>query len=157
MKKHTKLFKDFLKDIGITKVRVRNGKNTECDMGNNIIYFDKSWFKTQGELKEIENALKDIYKEKNFDIKISLATFGFFHELGHIASKVELKNLDRSLVSYAKQVEKITKNNNSSSENLMREYRKLKLEKLADRYGYAIYKAFENKAIKLDKALKSVC
>ena len=156
MKKHTKLLKNFLKDIGITNVKVRNGKNTECDMENNIIYFDKNWFNVKGELKQIENTLKNIYKEKKFDIKISLATFGFFHELGHIASKVELKNLDMSLVSYAMEVEKITKNNDNS-ENLMREYRKLKLEKLADRYGYAIYKAFENKAIKLDKALKSVC
>lgn len=156
MKKHTKLLKDFLKDIGITKVRVRNGKNTECDMGNNIIYFDKNWFNAKDELKEIEKSLIDIYKQKNFDIKISLATFGFFHELGHLASKVELKNVDRSLISYAKQVEKITKKNDNN-DNLMREYRKLKLEKLADKYGYAIYKAFESKAIKLDKALKSVC
>lgn len=156
MEKHTKLLKDFLKDIGITKVRVRNGKNTECDMGNNIIYFDKNWFNAKDELKEIEKSLIDIYKQKNFDIKISLATFGFFHELGHLASKVELKNVDRSLISYAKQVEKITKKNDSN-DNLMREYRKLKLEKLADKYGYSIYKTFESKAIKLDKALKSVC
>lgn len=154
MKKHTKLLKDFLKDIGLNNIKVRNGKNTECDIENEIIYFDKNWYNPKGELKKIENELKEIYKQKKFDIKISLATFGFFHELGHIASKVELKNVSNALTSYALEVDKLTKGN---SENLMRDYRKLKLEKLADKYGYRIYKAFEKKAIKLDKALKSVC
>ena len=78
MKKHTKLFKEFLKKIAMEKIKVRNGKETECDMFQNIIWFSMDWYKSK-ELKEYENVFAKIYKEKNFDIKISLATFGFFH------------------------------------------------------------------------------
>ena len=38
----------------------------------------------------------------------------------------------------------------------MVKYRNLRLEKLADKYGYAIYKTFEKEAIKLDKKLKAI-
>jgi hypothetical protein len=150
MKKQTKLFKDFLRKIGMEKIRVRNGKETECDMFQNIIWFSMDWYKSK-ELKRYENVFAKIYKEKNFDIKISLATFGFFHELGHIISKVELPNLNYSYTAYINQVQKLP--NNSSIENRMVKYKNLRLEKLADKYGYAIYKAFETQAIQLDKKL----
>ena len=152
MKKHTKLFKEFLKKIGMEKIKVRNGKETECDMFQNIIWFSMDWYKSK-ELKEYENVFAKIYKEKNFDIKISLATFGFFHELGHIISKVELKNVNRSYASYINQVQKLP---NNTIENRMVKYKNLRLEKLADKYGYAIYKTFEKQAIELDKKLKAI-
>ena len=152
MKKHTKLFKEFLKKIGMEKIKVRNGKETECDMFQNIIWFSMDWYKSK-ELKEYENVFAKIYKEKNFDIKISLATFGFFHELGHIISKVELKNVNRSYTSYINQVQKLP---NNTIENRMVKYKNLRLEKLADKYGYAIYKTFEKQAIELDKKLKAI-
>ena len=110
------------------------------------------WYKSK-ELKEYENVFAKIYKEKNFDIKISLATFGFFHELVHIISKVELTNLNRSYTSYINQTLKLP---NDSIENRMVKYKNLRLEKLADKYGYAIYKTFEKEAIKLDKKLKAI-
>ena len=152
MKQQTKLLKDFLKKIGMENVRVRNGKETECDMFQNIIWFSMDWYKSK-ELKEYENVFAKIYKEKNFDIKISLATFGFFHELGHIISKVELKNVNRSYASYINQVQKLP---NNTIENRMVKYKNLRLEKLADKYGYAIYKTFEKQAIELDKKLKAI-
>jgi hypothetical protein len=152
MKKHIKILKSFLKDIGITKVRVRNSPNTECDMENNIIYFSKNWYNDNGTYKEYIDAMKEVYDNKKLDIKISLATFGFFHELGHIASKVELKNFDREFASYIQSVQRLPQNN--IKEN-MRQYKNLKLEKLADKYGYAIYKTYENKAIKLDRQLQN--
>jgi hypothetical protein len=152
MKQQTKLFKDFLKSVGMEKIRVRNGKETECDMFQNVIFFSMDWYKSK-ELKKYENVFAKIYKEKNFDIKISLATFGFFHELGHIISKVELKNLNRSYTSYINQIQKLP---NDTIENRMRKYKKLRLEKLADKYGYAIYKTFEKQAIELDKKLKAI-
>lgn len=152
MKKHTKLFKEFLKKIGMEKIKVRNGKETECDMFQNIIWFSMDWYKSK-ELKEYENVFAKIYKEKNFDIKISLATFGFFHELGHIISKVELPDLNRSYTSYINQTLKLP---NDSIKNRMVKYKNLRLEKLADKYGYAIYKTFEKEAIKLDKKLKAI-
>jgi hypothetical protein len=152
MKKQTKLFKEFLKKIGMEKIRVRNGIETECDMFQNIIFFSMDWYKSK-DLKEYENVFAKIYKEKNYDIKISLATFGFFHELGHIISKVELPNLNRSYISYINQVQKLP---NDTIENRMRKYKNLRLEKLADKYAYAIYKTFERQAIELDKKLKAI-
>jgi hypothetical protein len=152
MKQQTKLFKDFLKSIGMSKIRVRNGKETECDMFQNIIWFSMDWYKSK-ELKEYENVFAKIYKEKKFDIKISLATFGFFHELGHIISKVELKDVNRSYASYINQIQKLP---NNTIENRMVKYKNLRLEKLADKYGYAIYKTFEKQAIELDKKLKAI-
>jgi hypothetical protein len=91
-----------------------------------------------------------IYKEKKYDIKISLATFGFFHELGHIISKVELPNLIYSYTAYINQVQKLP---NDSIENRMVKYKKLRLENLADKYGYLLYKLYEKQAIQLDKKL----
>lgn len=152
MKQQTRLLKDFLKTLGMKTIKVQNAKQTECDMGKNIIYFSMDWYKSK-ELKEYENAISKIYQQNNYDIKISLATFGFFHELGHIISKVELKNVNRSLVAYSNQVKRLP---NNTIENRMRKYRNLRLEKLADKYGYAIYKTFETQAIQLDKKLKEI-
>jgi hypothetical protein len=152
MKEHIKILKSFLKDIGITKVRVRNSPNTECDMENNIIYFSKNWYKNNDEYKQYIDAMKEVYDNKKLDIKISLATFGFFHELGHIASKVELKNFDKEFASYIQSVQRLPQND--IKEN-MRQYKNLKLEKLADKYGYEIYKNYENKATKLDRKLQN--
>lgn len=152
MKQHTKLFKDFLRKIGMEKIRVRNNKETECDMYGNIIYFSMDWFKDKALIPYI-NAIDKVYKEKNYDIKISLATFGFFHELGHIISKVEISNLHYSLIAYTNQIQKLPK---YDIEKRMIKYKKLRLENLADKYAYAIYKTFEKQAIKLDKQLQSI-
>lgn len=152
MRQHTKLLKDFLKKIKMENVRVRNGKETECDMFQNIIWFSMDWYKSK-QLKKYENVFAKIYKEKNFDIKISLATFGFFHELGHIISKVELPNLNYSYSAYINQVQKLPKD---TIENRMVKYKKLRLENLADKYGYLLYKLYEKEAIKLDKKLLKV-
>lgn len=152
MKQHTKLFKDFLRKIGMEKIRVRNNKETECDMYGNIIYFSMDWFKDKTLLPYMK-AIDKVYKEKNYDIKISLATFGFFHELGHIISKVEIKNLKYSLNAYVNQVKRLPK---YDIEKRMIKYRKLKIENLADKYAYAIYKTFEKQAIKLDKKLQAL-
>lgn len=152
MKQHTKLFKDFLRKIGMEKIRVRNHTETECDMYGNIIYFSMDWFKDKTLLPYMK-AIDKVYKEKNYDIKISLATFGFFHELGHIISKVEIKNLKYSLNAYVNQVKRLPK---YDIEKRMIKYRKLKIENLADKYAYAIYKTFEKQAIKLDKKLQAL-
>jgi hypothetical protein len=149
MKQQTKLFKDFLRKVGMKEIRVRNGKETECDMFQNIIFFSMNWYKSK-ELKVYENVFAKIYKEKKYDIKISLATFGFFHELGHIISKVELPNLIYSYTAYINQVQKLP---NDSIENRMVKYKKLRLENLADKYGYLLYKLYEKQAIQLDKKL----
>jgi hypothetical protein len=152
IKQHTKLFKNFLKKIGMNSIRVRNGKQTECDMFENIIFFSMDWYKSK-ELKKYENVFAKIYKEKNFDIKISLATFGFFHELGHIFSKIELPNIFYSYRAYLNQIRKLP---NNTIENRMRKYKKLRLENLADKYGYLLYKLYEKEAIRLDKKLLTI-
>ena len=152
MKQHTKLLKEFLRKIGMEKIRVRNNKEMECDMYGNIIYFSMDWFKDKA-LTPYINAIDKVYKEKNYDIKISLATFGFFHELGHIISKVEIPNLHYSLIAYTNQIQKLPK---YDIEKRMLKYKKLRLENLADKYAYAIYKTFEKQAIKLDKQLQAI-
>lgn len=152
MKQHTKLFKDFLRKINMEKIRVRNNKETECDMYGNIIYFSMDWFNDK-ELVPYMKAIEKVYQEKNYDIKISLATFGFFHELGHIISKAEISNLRYSLIAYTNQIQKLPK---YDIEKRMLKYKKLRLENLADKYGYAIYKLYEKQAIKLDKKLQEL-
>jgi hypothetical protein len=152
MKQQTKLFKDFLKKIGMGKIKVRNAYEMESDMFKNIIFFSMKWYKEK-ELLPYTKAIAKLYKQKKYDIKISLATFGFFHELGHILSKVEIKDLNKSMIAYGNQIEKLPKKN---LEKRMLKYRALRLEKLADKWGYLIYKTFEKQAIKLDNKLLAI-
>jgi len=150
MKKHTLILKKFLRKVGLTAIRVRNAQDSESDMYNGVIYYN---------LKSVdiyENILKTIYKEKNHDIKISMDTYAFFHELGHILSTEEIEDLDNEMLKYEIEVIKLTNNSKLSLEKVMVKYRKLKLEQLADKYAYDFYKKHENVAIKLDKKLKAL-
>jgi hypothetical protein len=151
MKKHTLILKKFLRKVGLTAIRVRNAYDSESDMYNGIIYYNLN---ATGNL--YENILKTIYKEKNHDIKISMDTYAFFHELGHILSTKEIGELDDEMNAYEIEVEKLKNDNKLSLEKVMVKYRNLKLEKLADKYAYEFYKQYENLAIKLDKQLEAL-
>jgi DNA-directed RNA polymerase alpha subunit len=150
MKKHTLILKKFLRKVGLSAIRVRNAYDSESDMYNGIIYYN---------LKSVdiyENILKTIYKQKNHDIKISMDTYAFFHELGHILSTKEIDDLDNEMLKYEIEVMKLKNDSKLSLEKIMVKYRKLKLEKLADKYAYDFYKKYENVAIKLDKKLQAL-
>lgn len=150
MKKHTKLLKDFLNRLGFTNVRVRNNYASQSDIVNEIIYYNP---KGEGKLDEI---IKSIYIEKNQDIKISMSTYAFFHELGHLLSIQELDDIDDELDVYHQQVTILNLMYENDDEQLMKTYRELKLEKLADKYAYEVYKKYEPLAIKLDKKLQEL-
>ena len=153
--KETKMIKDYLKEIGFGKVRVLKSKNTQADMLNNTIQFSTQWYNRKNkELFECDKILKSYYKNKlKQDIKISMATYSIFHELGHLISMKDFegKNFNRVYAQYVVGVKKIKSN---SQKITMYKYRKLKLEKLADKYAYAIYLLNENTAIKFDKEMR---
>ena len=151
MKKSTKLLKEFLEKIKVRGVRVRNSlESSSANMYDNIIYYN-----AKGESDEMDKIVGDIYKSKKHNIKISLTTYAFFHELGHLLSKVEIQNLDKAMNKYVDMVNII--NANIKDEKLsMETYRNLRLEKLADKHAYRVYKQYENLAIKLDRKLKAL-
>lgn len=150
MKKLNKLFKNYLKKIGYDYVSFILSNSSLSDMENQIIYFNP-----KGEGHDFNKTFKKIYENYNHDIKISMDTYAFFHELGHIASVRELENLEQELDTYTEQVEKLI-NSKLSQEKITIEYRKLKLEKLADKYAYQIYKQNEKNAIALDNNFKAI-
>lgn len=153
MKKHTKIFKEFLKKIGFKHIRVRNAFTTEADMNNGVIYYSmKENFENTKENLYFDKIVRKIYAEKNYDIKISIGTFAFFHELGHIISRNELKNFDKSFNAYINGQKRLPKN----KEQRIRKYRELRLEKLADKYGYVMYKLYEKQALRLDKKIQKL-
>jgi hypothetical protein len=151
MNKETKIIKEYLKEIGAVNVNVRCGKyQTQADMGNNIIYFNPKDFQD----KDFTKIVKDYYKSIGHKIKIHMGTYAILHELGHILSKMEIKNLDKRLDAYVKGQNNLPKRANDKVR--FYKYRNLYIEKLADKYAYIIYKNFEKQSIKFDKELRKV-
>ena len=151
MLKETKLIKDFLKKIGGEFVKVRSVKfDTQCDMDENIIYFNYQDFQDN----DFNKMCKDYYKSIGHKIKIHMGTYAIFHELGHILSKMEIRNLDKSMNAYVKGQNELPKKLNTK-EKFYR-YRNLYIEKLADKYAYVVYQKFEKEAIKFDKQLRKL-
>jgi hypothetical protein len=152
MRKETKLIKDFLKEINFQNIKVRSVKNeTQCDMENQIIYFNMKDFQDD----EFNKIVKTYYnKIGHKNIKIHMATYAIFHELGHIASMVEIKNFDKTFNAYINGQNRLPKRVNAKTK--FYKYRNLRLEKLADKYAYIIYKEFEKQAIKFDKKLSAM-
>lgn len=153
--KETKMIKDYLKQIGFGNVRVRKGNETECDMLNGTIYFDKKWYdKKNKNLQAHDKVFKSYYANKlKHDIKISMATYGLFHELGHLVSlkDYEGKSFNKAYAQYIVGQRKIK---TKSLKKGLYQYRNLKMERLADKYAYAIYLLNENSAIEFDKKMR---
>jgi hypothetical protein len=82
-----------------------------------------------------------------------MATYGLFHELGHLISMkdYEGKNFNKAYAQYRVGVSKIKTKSDKKS---LYQYRNLKLERLADKYAYAIYLLHEKSAIEFDKKMK---
>lgn len=152
--KETKMIKNYLASIGFN-VRVLKGKDTQADMRNDTIMFSTQWYNSKNkELVECDKILKKYYKNKlKHDIKISMATYSIFHELGHLISMKDFegKNFNRVYAQYRIGVNKIKSN---SQKITMYKYRNLQLEKLADKYAYAIYLLNEKSAIEFDKKMR---
>jgi hypothetical protein len=153
--KETKMIKDYLKEIGFGNVRVVKGKETECDMLNNVIRFDKNWYDKKNKTLQIHDKIfKEYYAKKlNHKIKISMATYGIFHELGHLVSlkDYEGKSFNKAYARYIVGVKNIK---TKSLKKSLYQYRNLKMERLADKYAYAIYLLNENSAIEFDKKMR---
>lgn len=152
--KETKMIKNYLASIGFN-VRVLKGKDTQADMRNDTIMFSTQWYNSKNkELVECDKILQKYYKNKlKHDIKISMATYSIFHELGHLISMKDFegKNFNRVYAQYRIGVAKIKSN---SQKITMYKYRNLQLEKLADKYAYAIYLLNEKSAIEFDKKMR---
>lgn len=156
--KETKMIKDYLKQIGFEGVRVLKNNETQCDMLNGIIYFDKNWYdKKNKKLQAHDKVFKEYYAKKlKHDIKISMATYGLFHELGHLISMkdYEGKSFNKAFARYVVGMKKIK---TKSLKKSIYQYRNLKMERLADKYAYAIYLLHENRVRQLDKELQEKC
>ena len=152
--KETKMIKSYLASIGFN-VRVLKGKDTQADMRNDTIMFSTQWHNSKNkELVNCDKILQKYYKNKlKHDIKISMATYSIFHELGHLISMKDFegKNFNRVYAQYRIGVSKIK---SKSEKVVMYKYRNLQLEKLADKYAYAIYLLNEKSAIEFDKKMR---
>ena len=153
--KETKMIKDYLKQIGFANVRVLKNKETQCDMLNGIIYFDKNWYdKKNKNLQAHDKVFKEYYAKKlNHKIKISMATYGLFHELGHLVSMKDYEGKDFNK-AFARYIVGMKKIKTKSIKKQVYQYRSLKMERLADKYAYAIYLLNENSAIEFDKKMR---
>lgn len=153
--KQTKMIKKYLNEIGFGNVRVIKYNITQADMVNNTIMFSTQWYNSKNkELVECDKILEKYYKNKlKHDIKISMATYTIFHELGHLISMKDFegKNFYRVHGQYVRYMNAIKGN---SPKAIMYKYRNLQLEKLADKYAYAIYLLHEKSAIAFDKKMR---
>jgi len=150
MKQETKVIKDFLKRIGLKHIKVRSAQLTECDTTNDIIYFSMAWYDEKS-YKEHKKIYADIYKSKGYKINVSMATFTLFHEIGHILSKLELKTTNND---YLKAVSKLPRD--KGLKTMLMAYREILDEKLADEWGYLLYKKCEKRAEVLDRELQAL-
>jgi hypothetical protein len=151
MNKETKVIKDFLKEIGAEQIKVRSVNfDTQCDMNDNIIFFNYKDFQDD----EFNKICKDYYKSLGHKIKIHMGTYAILHELGHLLSKMEIRNFEKSMNAYAKGQNDIPKKL-TAKEKFYR-YRNLYIERLADKYAYVVYQNFEKEAIKFDKELRKL-
>lgn len=156
MKKYTKLVKSFLKDLGYDYVKVRNSPDMCADIENEKIFINSEWYKPIGALEKASyKAVKKLYKEYGWKIKVSMGTFAILHELGHVVSKPLYKDLDSELNAYTHKSIKILQKRLGMYEE-MKAYRKIRLERDADRIAYKIYKDNKDIVIKYDKQLKEL-
>jgi outer membrane protein assembly factor BamD (BamD/ComL family) len=68
---------------------------------------------------------------------------------------MEIKNFYKTINAYVNGTNRVSKIKNEKVR--FYKYRNLRLEKLADKYAYLIYKNFENQIIKFDKKLQKFC
>jgi hypothetical protein len=155
MSKETKMVKNYLATIGFGGVKVIKHKDMEADMLNNTIRFSVAWYDSnKQEFVNADRIIKSYYVKKlKHDIKISMATYSLFHELGHLISMkdYEGKNFNKAFAQYQVGVRNIK---TKSEKKSLYQYRNLKLERLADKYAYAMYLLHETSAIKFDKEMR---
>lgn len=152
MTKQTKMIKDYLKSIGYGDIKVRNSFETYANMPIQTLYF--GWSNLQKDTKT-NKAIKRYYKKVlKHDIKISMETYGIFHELGHLVSwnkDYNMFNFNKSYGNYAYHSHKLSYIKDDYKR--LSKYRQLKMERLADKYAYAIYLLNEKSAIEFDKQM----
>ena len=155
MSKETKMVKNYLATIGFGNVKVIKHKDMEADMLNNTIRFSVAWYDSnKQEFVNADRIIRSYYTKKlKHDIKISMATYSLFHELGHLISMkdYEGKNFNKAFAQYQVGVRNIK---TKSEKKSLYQYRNLKLERLADKYAYAMYLLHETSAIKFDKEMR---
>lgn len=153
MKKETKLIKNFLKNIGLSHISVRNYPITQACMPIQRIFYSYN-----NVLPKENKIFKDYYKKVlKQNIKISMNTYGILHEIGHCLSfgkDYNIFNFGKAHANYVRHAKKI--NRAMNLENITK-YRSLKMERLADKYAYALYLLHEKQAIELDKQLQEKC
>jgi hypothetical protein len=153
MKTETKLIKQYLKSVGLSHISVRHFPITQASMPTQRIYY--SYYNVSPKENKV---FKDYYKKVlKQNIKISMNTYGILHEIGHCLSfgkDYNMFNFAKAHANYERNAKKIARAMNL--ENITK-YRQLKMERLADKYAYALYLLHEKEAIELDKQLQEKC
>jgi hypothetical protein len=153
MNKGTKIIKNFLKEINMKDVKVRDYGITQANMPLNTIYYN---YEIQKKDTKVNAILKSYYKNiLKHKIKVPMETYAIIHELGHLISFGK----DYHAFNFIKAINNYSYNSNKlrdiqSDKKRLYKYRNLKMERLADKYAYAIYLLHENEIIQLDKKLK---
>lgn len=166
MKPETKIIKDFLQALGIDKyIKVRHYRETETDLKDTIRFnmnvYISDFQQTQGKITY------KILAENQMDFsKINYGTFSILHEIGHLIMIKTYENADWEHTDYSRQVEEILteaqieyKQNPDYwlvQENLSRKYRKLKLERDADKKAYELYLSFPKEVKALDDLMTAL-
>jgi hypothetical protein len=164
MKKSARMFDNLLKKIGLPYM-LYFFSEFASDMSFSLLFVNpNAWLplecQKQRQLHDIIKAIENLtkyYQKNQYNIKVSIATFMLFHEIGHLLSAENLTSLElkTELAEYHKKTAIIQKMSISSYDKLV-VYKNLYLEKIADKLGYEYYKKYEKEAIEFDKKIPAL-
>jgi hypothetical protein len=156
MKNYTRIVKKMFNELGYNFIKVRKGEVMCADMENQVIYLDDEWFRLDTyETKQDTKAVKKLYKTYGWKISVSMGMFAILHELGHCLTAPTYSDLDKEHNAYIHKQNKIN-TKILDNYNVMRKYRKIRLERDADLTAYAIYKKNKKLIAYYDKMLKEI-
>lgn len=139
--KAKRIIKDFAKYVNkdITIKFNRKGENAS-DMKRKVVYLD---------LQDImRNPYHSLGMKYHFTNEVGLTAFTLLHEIGHIQTAHQVKDIDKALESYSFYVEKLT-DSDLTYKQVAKNYSRLTLEKLANQWAYDFAKNEYDKVLKL--------
>lgn len=123
------------------EIEIEESKQFESDTFNKVVYaaFDEFYYTYDDEILH-----KIVMKEMGYELDISIQTYSFLHEIGHIVTMQKYESAFDVSVEYDRQRFAIV-NSGMDPLSSLRRYKKLQLEKDADGWAYSHYQ--ENKKI----------
>lgn len=112
------------------------------------VMFDLNYYEPYHE-RPFKKAVKKWYNRNGYKFDIHIATFGLLHELGHLIAQDEYDNWEEEYAQYDLAL-------NFLGRITLKKYKKLKMERDADRAGYEIYKTMTKQVRQLDREIKRI-